>query len=114
LDLEPDADGEAVVGDPVVETDCTTPWALVTVVVTVPFGFVTTVVVVAPLDDPDPPPEDGLEADPALEEDPAAAGWGVGGVAAPVQPIALTPLIVISPSRTGPPLYCPRSSLTGS
>jgi hypothetical protein len=51
-------DPELLSGVPSVLTDCTTPWALVTVVVIVPSGLVTDVVVVAleELLAPPPPP----------------------------------------------------------
>jgi len=47
---------ELLLGVPLVLTDCTAPWALVTVVVTVPLALLTEVVVVLLLLEPPPPP----------------------------------------------------------
>jgi hypothetical protein len=89
LDWAPDALALALVGSPVVVTDWTTPWALVTVVVTVPLGLSTVVVVVA-LDEPEPPPPPALGADAAVPVVPTS-----GADDAPPTPlIALMPLIL--------------------
>jgi hypothetical protein len=87
-DFAPDAAEDALCGVPVVDTDWMTPWALVTVVVTVPSLLSTEVVVVALL----------LELlDEPLEAAPAAADGAdeLEGVErdAPTLLIALMPLM---------------------
>jgi hypothetical protein len=76
------------VGASVVLTDTIAPWALVTVVVTVPFGLVTLVVVVlllALLDPPPPPPP------PPAGLAPEGAGLG-GGAELAVGPLGIAPM----------------------
>jgi hypothetical protein len=75
-------ESESLSGVPVVLTDCTTPWALVTVVVIVPSELVTDVEVVAleELLAPPPPPPPAPLAAPA----PPAGTVGAVGVAAEI------------------------------
>jgi hypothetical protein len=88
-DFALDADDDALCGVPVVDTDWMTPWALVTVVVTVPSLLSTYVVEVALLllellDDPPegvPPAVDGADELEGVERD------------APTLLIALMPLM---------------------
>jgi hypothetical protein len=100
--LEPEA---PAVGVPEVVTDTTPPWAFLTVVVTVPLGLVTDVVVsLLELPDPPPSPPPDLPAeavDPVVGAEAAVAGGAAGAAAglvdAPMLATALIPVIVIRP-----------------
>jgi hypothetical protein len=96
LDLPPGADGAAPPpAAPVVVTDWTAPWASVTVVVTVPLGL-STVVVVVLVDELDPP--DALEPPPA--EAGAETDVGAGETRALAAPaMAEMPLMMTSGSQ---------------
>jgi hypothetical protein len=59
---------ELLLGVPLVLTDCTAPWALVTVVVTVPLALLTEVVVVLLLLEPPPPPPPLALAAPPVDD----------------------------------------------
>jgi hypothetical protein len=97
-------------GEPEVLTDCTTPWALVTVVVIVPSALVTEVVVVAL--ELDAPPEPPAPPAPLLEPEPPVAGVEVmpeRGDAAPLLKPLIAPTSLMATLLTGCVESPPRS-----